>query len=267
MTPASSRGFNPHYDVHDVIVIQIHGQKHWMIHPPVHEDPLRDQPWSDHADAVAAQAAGEPAIDATFSPGDVLYLPRGWIHSATALGGTSIHLTIGVEAFTQWDVVQQLVKSLADDPALRASLPVRSVGGDREAFGALVIHASELMRESLLSRENDETITENLAAALRRSTRPEPLHPISTVEQWGAMTADSLVRWRAGVATRVDATRDVVKIVLDTKTVTLPWEARAAIEALADGHPVAAGSLVDLDAASSLVVARRLVREGILVLR
>ncbi|CAN5584049.1 hypothetical protein BH10ACT7_BH10ACT7_19750 [soil metagenome] len=267
VTPASSRGFDPHYDVHDGFLIQIHGQKHWVIHPPVHQDPLRDQPWSDHADAVAAQAAGEPAIDATFSPGDVLYLPRGWIHSATALGGTSIHLTIGVEAFTQWDVVQQLVKSLADDPALRSSLPVRSVGRDPEAFTAFVMQASELMRERLLSRENDEAITEHLAAALRRSTRPEPLRPISTVDELDAITGDSTVRWRAGMASRVDSTRDVVKIVLDSKTVTLPGEARSAIEALADGHPVAAGSLVDLDTASSLVVARRLVREGILVLR
>ena len=53
VTPASSRGFDPHYDVHDVFVIQIHGQKHWVIHEPVYEAPLADQPWSDHSDAVA----------------------------------------------------------------------------------------------------------------------------------------------------------------------------------------------------------------------
>ena len=35
ITPASSRGFDPHYDVHDVFVIQIAGEKRWTIHEPV----------------------------------------------------------------------------------------------------------------------------------------------------------------------------------------------------------------------------------------
>jgi ribosomal protein L16 Arg81 hydroxylase len=39
ITPASERGFDPHYDVHDVFVIQIAGEKRWRIHPPVHERP------------------------------------------------------------------------------------------------------------------------------------------------------------------------------------------------------------------------------------
>ena len=34
VTPASSRGFDPHYDTHDVFVIQISGAKHWTIHEP-----------------------------------------------------------------------------------------------------------------------------------------------------------------------------------------------------------------------------------------
>ncbi|MFP3381102.1 cupin domain-containing protein, partial [Bacillus sp. SIMBA_069] len=84
------------------------------IHEPVHTDPLRDQPWSDHRDEVAAQAAGTPAIDETFRPGDALYLPRGWIHSAEALGGVSVHLTIGVAAYTRNDVVQEAVARAAD---------------------------------------------------------------------------------------------------------------------------------------------------------
>ncbi len=105
ITPASSRGFDPHYDTHDVFVIQIAGAKHWMIHEPVHRHPLSDQPWTDHREAVADRARSEPRIEAVFEPGDVLYLPRGWIHSAVAQGGTSIHLTIGVRAATRHDLL------------------------------------------------------------------------------------------------------------------------------------------------------------------
>ena len=49
ITPPSSRGFSPHYDVHDVFVLQVAGEKHWRIHEPVLPDPLRTQPWTDRA--------------------------------------------------------------------------------------------------------------------------------------------------------------------------------------------------------------------------
>jgi lysine-specific demethylase/histidyl-hydroxylase NO66 len=138
VTPASSRGFDPHYDVHDVFVLQIAGEKHWRIHAPVHPDPLRDQPWTDHRAAVAAAAEGEPAIDAVLRPGDALYLPRGWIHSATALGGTSVHLTVGMAAYTRADVVRALVSTLGEHESLRGSLPLGVDWADADAVRPLV---------------------------------------------------------------------------------------------------------------------------------
>ena len=79
---AHQPGFDPHYDVHDVFVLQAAGQKRWIVHEPVHENPLPSQPWTDHRAAIAERVADEPVIDAVLSPGDALYLPRGWIHSA-----------------------------------------------------------------------------------------------------------------------------------------------------------------------------------------
>ncbi len=35
ITPAQNRGFAPHYDVHDVFVLQVEGRKRWRIHAPV----------------------------------------------------------------------------------------------------------------------------------------------------------------------------------------------------------------------------------------
>jgi hypothetical protein len=102
VTPPQSQGFSPHYDVHDVFVLQVAGEKHWTIHEPVLEAPLRDQPWTDRRDAVRERAAEPPVIDAVLRPGDALYLPRGYLHSARALGGVSAHLTVGVHAVTRY---------------------------------------------------------------------------------------------------------------------------------------------------------------------
>ena len=57
VTPPQSTGFSDHYDVHDVFVLQVEGEKRWRIRPPVHVAPLRDQPWTDHRDRGGAGCA------------------------------------------------------------------------------------------------------------------------------------------------------------------------------------------------------------------
>ena len=84
-----------------------------------------------------------------FRPGDALYLPRGWIHSAEALGGTSVHLTIGVAAYTRADVVQALIGSLSDVAALRSSLPAGLDFSDPEALRPIVDETITAMQEAL----------------------------------------------------------------------------------------------------------------------
>ncbi len=265
ITPASSRGFDPHYDVHDVFVIQVHGQKHWTIHEPVHPDPLRDQPWSDHSAEVAAKASGAPAIDATFSPGDVLYLPRGWIHSATALGGTSIHLTIGVNALTRWAIVQRLIGLAAADPALRGSLPLGTDYSDAASLADLVADTAARLSHTVAAADAS-AVTRGLATMLATSTRAEPVFPLATVESLAELDGEALVSWRDALANRVEVD-ETVRIVLGGTTIGLPVEAAEAVRALALGDEFAAGALPGLDAESSLVVSRRLLREGVLVLR
>ena len=39
ITPSSSQGFSAHYDVHDVFVLQVAGEKRWRIHAPVRQRP------------------------------------------------------------------------------------------------------------------------------------------------------------------------------------------------------------------------------------
>ena len=69
ITPPSSRGFSPHYDVHDVFVLQVAGEKHWRIHEPVLADPLRTQPWTDRAAEVAAAAEARAGDRRRAAPG------------------------------------------------------------------------------------------------------------------------------------------------------------------------------------------------------
>ncbi len=43
LTPGNTSGFTPHYDTHEVLVLQLAGTKHWRIYEPPVELPSRKQ--------------------------------------------------------------------------------------------------------------------------------------------------------------------------------------------------------------------------------
>ena len=161
ITPPTSRGFDPHYDVHDVFVLQASGQKRWIVHEPVHVDPLPSQPWTEHRAAIADRVAGTPVIDTVLSEGDALYLPRGWIHSAQALETTSIHLTVGVAPLTGIDVARTVIDELAAIQAYRKSLPMGADPTDRDEIIASV---SKVMAEMVATLRDEASALSDGAA-------------------------------------------------------------------------------------------------------
>ncbi len=206
VTPPQSRGFDDHYDVHDVFVLQVAGRKRWRIHAPVHEAPLRDQPWTDRRDEVAAAARTEPLIDEVLEPGDCLYLPRGTLHAATALGDVSTHLTFGVHPWHGHHVATELgsaaLAALVEDPEVRASLPL---GVDLSRTDD-VRERAELVRAALL-RAVESVPVDTIVAALttqdRASSRPAPVGPLAQLRAARNLTSTDVLRLRDHVGASV----------------------------------------------------------------
>ena len=264
VTPAQSRGFDPHYDVHDVFVMQVSGEKQWRIHEPALINPLPHQPWSSVRAGVERQASGAPAIDVTLRPGDVLYLPRGWIHSATSLGGTSVHLTIGVAALTRRDLIDVLLDAI-DTDSLRASLPMGVGDGDAEALQPTVADTIAALTSALSADGLAAAAALGVRARVRGSIRPDPIDPLRSVDALVGLDADTVVRWRFGQPTELTTTADSVRLGLGATTLTFPREAHEALIALTSGKRRVVTELPGLDTQSAIVVTRRLVRVGALV--
>ena len=243
VTPPQSQGFSHHYDVHDVFVLQVGGEKRWRIHRPVHPAPLRDQPWTDHRSAVAQEAQAEPLLDAVLRPGDCLYLPRGYLHAATALGGVSTHVTIGVHTWTRFSLAEQLVAEalaqLCEDPAVRSSLGLGAAVGDPGATADDL----ELVRSRLLdavTQVRAEDVAGRLAERARGAQRAAPVGPLAQLQAASTLRhsdtlsmrphlAASLVeapdggttlRSRAGDVPLEPAEAAVVRLLLDGETAT-----------------------------------------------
>lgn len=250
ITPPQNQGFDDHYDVHDVFVLQIEGTKRWVLHPPVLDAPLRDQPWTDRREQVAAAAAQEPYIDAVLEPGDALYLPRGWLHAATAQGEVSIHVTLGIHNWTRYAVAEQVTQSvlalLREDPAMRQSLPLGADGPDDEVLA--------LVKERITVVLGDADPSAGLARTRRGQARPAPLGPLAQLAALRGLADDSRFVLREHLDARLDGTRLWTRVGwLDFTEVELP-HVRDAL----DGQP-----LTPEGAGPALV--ERLVRSGVLV--
>jgi len=269
VTPPSSRGFSPHYDVHDVFVLQVAGEKHWTIHPPVLADPLRTHPWTDRAAEVAAAAERPPVIDTVLRPGDALYLPRGYIHSAVALGEISAHLTIGVHPVTRWSAAESaldLVRVLAaEDPALRSSLPL---GVDLADPSTTTEDVAAVLGglQRWIGEVDPAAVADSLRSRAWAQVRPAPVSPLAQSTALAALDAETMLRVRPLL--RVQLREPVggrVALVAGRRSHDLPADTHAALSALLAAGELAIGDLPGLDAAGRLTLARRLVTESIAI--
>eukprot|EP00977_Amphora_coffeiformis_P023726 scaffold14064_cov177-Amphora_coffeaeformis.AAC.3 len=111
--PNASQGFAPHYDDIEAFCLQLSGRKRWKVYPPLPGEKLPRVSSRDYTTEDLEEV--EPVMDIVLSPGDLLYMPRGWIHQACTLeggisrskdDGHSLHLT--VSAMQQWAWVDLL---------------------------------------------------------------------------------------------------------------------------------------------------------------
>jgi lysine-specific demethylase/histidyl-hydroxylase NO66 len=264
VTPPQNRGFAAHYDVHDVFVLQLAGRKQWRVHSPVLSDPLRDQPWEQRRTAVAERARETPLIDEVLTPGDALYLPRGYLHSAVALGELSIHLTVGVHPLTRYQLVRHLLDAAANDPALRVALPMGVDLGDpavlepqlRDTLAALASHLDAISVEAVADRVTSD---------LMRQTRPAPIGPLGQLAAAGSVDAATPLRLRPGLRCTLARDDAGLRLRMLDKAVPLPPGAEAALKAVLVGQAFTPGELPGLDAAEQLALAGTLLREAVVV--
>jgi ribosomal protein L16 Arg81 hydroxylase len=117
LTPGGCKGFGPHYDTHEVFVLQIAGHKRWRVHAPPAPLPHHSQPFS-----AQAQQQTPLVVEVDLSPGDLLYLPRGFIHSTTTSLTSSLHITMGVTVFTWVELLADWLQASKMYPRYRRAL-------------------------------------------------------------------------------------------------------------------------------------------------
>jgi hypothetical protein len=121
-----------HYDDHDLIVVQLLGAKRWYV---ANSSELPN-PWRG-IPPERIELGSHTSFDV--QPGDVVYLPRGTLHSVTS-DAESLHLSIGFTPLTLREALIAALDQLSDvDQTLRTTVggrlayQVRGVGVERLA--------------------------------------------------------------------------------------------------------------------------------------
>jgi bifunctional lysine-specific demethylase and histidyl-hydroxylase NO66 len=243
VTPPGAQGLPLHDDPHDVLVLQAFGRKSWEVH------------------AAPAEAEREP-IRATVASGDAIYMPKGTPHAAAAQETVSGHLTVGVNVASWRDVLAKAWKERV--PTLDEPIPAGWTL-DPDGFARALAQRFALAREELGTVEAEE-LADGYAIGFL-STRASLLRGVLTDQQDLERIDDGTVlERRRGSVCELRTEAERLLVLLGDRRLEMPGWLEPAMRRIAASNPIAVAELAAEvpDPESRLVLARRLVREGLL---
>ncbi|SFK04337.1 JmjC domain-containing protein [Paraburkholderia megapolitana] len=268
LTPPARKGFSPHFDHESVFAIQLVGTKCWTIYPRSVVNPKRSM-----ARLITSEEASEPIDSFVLAPGDVLYLPPGTPHSAKCEEGASLHVSIGHLAWTPNDVIQFAVNSLSFvEPAFNAPLY-----SSEPYCGVLLREALNRCIQTLQELNPDESFA-NFCNSMN-SVRPAVNdRGISNLFSLSGLSENSLITLNRSKIIRKTVTDEKLRLYISdisnvlqnpekqSPFLELPKMVEQEIDhILGLTEPSAIRDLPGvLDVASKLVLAKELVRNGVL---
>ncbi|MFT7722299.1 MAG: cupin domain-containing protein [Roseateles sp.] len=148
-----SRTFGSHWDRHCVFAVQVIGKKRWKVYRPTMELPLYNQPSTLHkSNGVDPDEKLELVVDRVLSPGDILYVPRGWWHETETVGAEpSMHISCGVHTLRLHDYLRWVLMSKADQ-----KIELRRSVSSPEEFGKQINFALKVFAEECAKDENHQ---------------------------------------------------------------------------------------------------------------
>lgn len=211
-------GFHLHWDDHEVIAVQVSGEKSWEVRGPSRPAPM-------YRDAERNRTPSDEVLwKGTMRAGDVMHIPRGFWHTATRLGsgneGHSLHVTFGFTRRTGVTWANFLSDAARADEAFRQNLE----SADGPTHEVLADKLSALASGCSPERYLDE---------LRSSTPPARHMPHVAALGWpegvAAVTefAPSIVR-----------SSETVQVCGGGKRLTFHERAEPGLRTLLSGHPV-----------------------------
>lgn len=247
LTTNDAAGFSLHWDDHDVVVVQIAGEKSWEVRGASRPVPM-------YRDAEPNREPSEEIVwSGTMRAGDVLHIPRGYWHQATRTGrgdGYSLHMTFGFVKRTGVDWLTWVADRSRERELFRHDIDRWS---SREEHETRRRELADGVSRLLL----DYPVDGYLAA--REQERPPSRH-VATGGVFGPPTAAVCV---AAFPPRIECTGETVDVLAAEKKITFAARAEPVLRLLLAGHPVDLAAATATTGVDAAVVAEALIKEGV----
>lgn len=259
ITPPGQIGLAPHYDDHDVLILQIQGSKIWHLY--VGADRLPREIQRDNEKAVAVEGLPMPT-DIHLEAGDVLYVPRGRVHAAETASEQSVHLTVGIHAPTVLMLaIGALYSQSFRDDRLNARLPARHL--DDSELGATV---RDMMREAVGTVEDPGAMAGGLGLLADTLARRGRCPPVGQIASANAIDGHTRVAKYQPLYSRVKAVDDGIVLQFASLSINAGADHEAAMRFVSGSTgPFRLRDLPGLSAPQQTDLARTLIVSGFLV--
>ena len=193
LTPPQSQGFRLHFDRHDVVVLQLIGNKVWEICDRVTPVPLNESLLSGLQKMLLESALdhkSEPDVSSNrkirvnLDVNDWMYLPRGIAHSARSQNSVSLHCTFA------------LIK-----PSICEVLSLETFATfAKKTYGPNRWDAKNSISKNLNQKgKHTELMSYTIELSKQRSRRPLPGHYLYTLANLKKLDLDSQLKRRDGL--------------------------------------------------------------------
>jgi hypothetical protein len=251
LTPRGSQGFTPHWDTHDVLILQVGGKKDWRVYNSPIKLPTKNQLFSGEWERTP------PLLATTLESGDLLYIPRGYVHDATATDNhISLHITLGIKAYTYADLLRILLGRIDEDLFFRASI-APGFGIDLDRFAKYVAGYVTPQRASAALEEIRQFFGSN-----RLADSSDRLRDYLAV---GDLKATTKLRKRRSIYFERDLNNTQVVLRFNNKAVKFPDHITDSIDFILAAEQFRPRDLPGrIDEPSKVLICRKLVDEGFL---
>ena len=201
LTPPRGQAVAAHADDRDVLVWQAAGSKSWRVYgsPPIRFPYPEEQVGKSEEHPVPETTLqAEPLLDLTLNEGDVLYIPRGFVHEAfTNEEAASLHITIALATYDwSWPSIaaHALVRAgLESAAAEEATLPLKDATVMRRSMPPALICTGASEAATSAAWVMTEAVADAVAAAAAVPSTLGRNSPDAAGESAnGVLTAESL---------------------------------------------------------------------------
>lgn len=257
LSPPGQQGFNPHYDTHDVFILQVSGSKTFNFYSGGATLPFEHQKHDP-----AQSRAGTKTSAVTLQPGHSLYIPRGVVHDAQAHSDApSLHITLGVFPVTVNQLLQEMLQIAAEhNPQLRQAL-APSCWLDQQTDASQSAVAMQQLLQSVISTDHYHAAMQRLRNHTTLAERQDCSGMLAIARQARALSADSVIGPRT--SPQLSWHGELLQLSAQGQILEFGEPLASAVETLCGAPQTTLGSLHQLHNSQRIALAQQLLKAGI----